>query len=108
MHEESEEVGAAAFCVTEPTASVLTALIVVIASPMLTRTSSPSGSRPGGGADNQLKREQLAQRIYGSLCELIQKELGSAASAFDQRLAHRGEANKGGDLDVVEADHRQL
>ncbi len=37
-----------------------------------------------------------------------QQQLGATPTAFVQRLAHRRQPGERGDLDVVEADHRQV
>ena len=38
----------------------------------------------------------------------LKEQLGAAAAALEQRLAHRRQADVGGHLDVVETDHREL
>ena len=68
-------------------------------------TGSPAPG-PGGPADDELERQVLPWA--GSPSIAAEQQLGAHRAADLQRLCDRGQARVAGQLDVVEADHRQL
>src|ERR1700751_954973 len=72
------------------------------------RPAASAWRGPRRAADDQLEREQLAQRLDRPPGERLEEEPSSAPSALQERLAHRGQPDEAGDLDVVEADDGKL
>src|SRR5262245_46204248 len=70
---------------------------------------APARGRTSGRPLDELESELLGNRLRCTVVrERVEQELRTQATALEERLTHRGQARIGGELDVVEADDREV